>query len=400
MADNFSVLFNAKLNTKTLQESVDQSVKNLKLGNLQKKIDSLGFQQVGKKIEKEYSATGEKLLKITQTFVDEANRKLKTITVGTVDEKLGMFQNQGTIKFLKSYEDALIKTTKSQDSFGRSITTTIDTSRNLKTIVTEYTNSQGELVKETKQIDLSTRQLKSNLKEVTKDLTTETKETKDLTQAENKAKQSTDELSQSQNGLSNNAKKVGQSFTDVVKKVSKFYMASLPIRIVQTAITETTRTVKEFDDAFTEMAKVSDSSGEALEKYTMKLADLGTEVGRTRTTMTELATGFLKAGYTEEESAQLAKYGALLQNTADEQLEASEATSVLVSALKAFDNQGVSAIQVLDDINIVSADFAVSSADISRGLTQAGASMSTYGNSLEQTIGLITAGENFLPVTD
>lgn len=400
MADNFSVLFNAKLNTKTLQESVDQSVKNLKLGNLQKKIDSLGFQQVGKKIEKEYSATGEKLLKITQTFVDEANRKLKTITVGTVDEKLGMFQNQGTIKFLKSYEDALIKTTKSQDSFGRSITTTIDTSRNLKTIVTEYTNSQGELVKETKQIDLSTRQLKSNLKEVTKDLTTETKETKDLTQAESKAKQSTDELSQSQNGLSNNAKKVSQSFTDVVKKVSKFYMASLPIRIVQTAITETTRTVKEFDDAFTEMAKVSDSSGEALEKYTMKLADLGTEVGRTRTTMTELATGFLKAGYTEEESAQLAKYGALLQNTADEQLEASEATSVLVSALKAFDNQGVSAIQVLDDINIVSADFAVSSADISRGLTQAGASMSTYGNSLEQTIGLITAGENFLPVTD
>ena len=38
-------------------------------------------------------------------------------------------------------------------------------------------------------------------------------------------------------------------------------------------------------------------------------------------------------------------------------------------------------------------NFAVSSGDIGQGLTAAGAALNTYGNSFEETIGLVTAGE-------
>ena len=78
----------------------------------------------------------------------------------------------------------------------------------------------------------------------------------------------------------------------------------------------------------------------------------------------------------------------LYQNTADEELSAAEATSVLLSQMKAFDYEADNAIHVTDAINQVSQDFAVSSGDIGKGLTQAGAALSTYGNSFDQTIGL------------
>lgn len=108
--------------------------------------------------------------------------------------------------------------------------------------------------------------------------------------------------------------------------------------------------------------------------------------------MVEAATGWIKAGYSDEDAAQLARFSALLQNTADEELSGAEATSILVSQLKAYHMETNEAIKVTDIINQVSADFAVSSGDISKGLTVASASMATFGNSIEQTTALLTAG--------
>ena len=242
---------------------------------------------------------------------------------------------------------ALVTTTKTLNSEGQKLTT----------VTTEYTNKMGYAVKKVQQFD-------ENGKKVAGTMTT----------------------------MERGAKSLGQSFGDIITKVAKFYLASLPIRAVQTAIMQTISTVKEFDSALTEFRKVSNLSGESLNAYVDKLGELGSTVARTTTEMIASATEFKKAGYTDEESAELAQVASLYQNTADEILTASEATSVLVSQMKAFENQGIKAIEITDAINQVSQDFAVSSGDIGKGLTQAGASLSTYGNSFEETIGLVTAG--------
>lgn len=109
--------------------------------------------------------------------------------------------------------------------------------------------------------------------------------------------------------------------------------------------------------------------------------------------MVEASTEFKKSGYSDEQSAQLAKVSSLYQNIADEQLSASEASAVLISQMKAFDIQAENSEHIIDAINETSNNFAVSSGDIGKGLTAAGAALSTYGNSFEQTIALVTAGE-------
>lgn len=396
--DNFNIIVGTQLDvsgaTKALEGFKKKAERTTKV-----KFEGL---EVFKTLTTYVNDAGQSITRVTRALED-ANGKLvpitDTITKASTDfSKLNatfVETSSSTTKFTNASNEAVTVVAKLNENGERIITTT-----------KEYTNSLGATIKETQVYNRTRDQLIVKNKEYILD--TEKVKEAERKEAETKKQQliqeqklafartegikRTKELTTVQNQLAESNKKTSQTFSDIITKVAKFYLASLPIRAVQLMITETIQTVKDFDKAFTEMAKVADSSGESLKQYTNILADLGTEVGRTKTTMTELATGFLKAGYTEEESAQLARYGALLQNTADEQLEASEATSILVSALKAFNLQANDSMRVLDDINIVSADFAVSSSDISRGLTQAGASMATYGNSLEQTIGLITAG--------
>lgn len=84
------------------------------------------------------------------------------------------------------------------------------------------------------------------------------------------------------NNVSKSTKKVGQSFSDIITKVGKFYLATVPIQMVQKVVMETVDVIKDFDNALTEFKKVSDLSGESLDNYTEKLGELGSSVGRTR----------------------------------------------------------------------------------------------------------------------
>ena len=52
--------------------------------------------------------------------------------------------------------------------------------------------------------------------------------------------------------------------------------------------------------------------------------------------MVESAANFRKNGFGDEESAQLARVAALLQNVADEEISAGTATDFLISQLKGF----------------------------------------------------------------
>lgn len=59
----------------------------------------------------------------------------------------------------------------------------------------------------------------------------------------------TENVEKSKTGLN----QLGQSFSDIIVKVAKFYLASLPIRAVQNAITSAIQSVKDFDSAVTEL---------------------------------------------------------------------------------------------------------------------------------------------------
>lgn len=191
-------------------------------------------------------------------------------------------------------------------------------------------------------------------------------------------------------------KKLGQSFTDVIGKVAKFYLATLPIQAMQKAIIEAVQTIKDFDDAMTDFKKVSDLNGESLNDYTDKLAKLGETVARTRTEMVQNATIFKQGGYSDEDSAELARIASLYQNVADSEVSAGDAGQFVISQMKAFHLTASQAESIVDKLNETSNNFAVSNTDLAQGLSKSASALSALGNTQDQTIGLITAGTEIM----
>ena len=77
-------------------------------------------------------------------------------------------------------------------------------------------------------------------------------------------------------------KSLGADFVDTFGKVAKFGAITAIIGAFTSAVAEAVQTVKEFDDTLTDLRKVSDLEGQALDDYTKKLGELGETVARTR----------------------------------------------------------------------------------------------------------------------
>ena len=112
--------------------------------------------------------------------------------------------------------------------------------------------------------------------------------------------------------------------------------------------------------------------------------------------MIEAATEFRKNSFNDEDSATLAQVATLYQNVADDAISASDSASIIISQMKAFNIPAENAIHIIDAINAVSNNFAVSSTDVATALSKTSSAMGVLGNDFEQTIGLVTAGTEIM----
>lgn len=184
----------------------------------------------------------------------------------------------------------------------------------------------------------------------------------------------------------------GQEFSDSFGKVLRFGTITAIIGAFTKAMYEAVNVVKEFDDAITDLRKVSDLEGQALDDYTKKLGKLGETVARTRVEMTQNATIFKQAGYSDDDAATLARVAALYQNVADSEVSAQEAGQFVVSQLKAYGLAASDAASIVDKLNAVSNNYSVSNSDLAIGLTKSAAALQTLGNTQDEVMGLLTAG--------
>lgn len=112
--------------------------------------------------------------------------------------------------------------------------------------------------------------------------------------------------------------------------------------------------------------------------------------------MVASATEFRKNGFNDEDSAMLAQVANMYINVADEAISASDSASLIISQMKAFGIEANNAMSIIDAINDVSNNYAVSSADVASALTKTSSAMGVLGNDFNQTIGLVVSGAEIL----
>lgn len=108
--------------------------------------------------------------------------------------------------------------------------------------------------------------------------------------------------------------------------------------------------------------------------------------------MVEGATNFKKSGYNESDSAELARIAALYQNIADSEMTAGESADFIISQMKAFNIDAADAESIINKVNEVSNNYAVSSTDLAQGLQLVSSALSVGGNNFDEVLGLMTGG--------
>lgn len=210
----------------------------------------------------------------------------------------------------------------------------------------------------------------------------------------------TNSLNNYQQGLkqtSEAAQNTSQSIGDIIGKVTKFGAATLIINEFRQAIVDGYGAVKELDASVTEYRKVSELTDSQMGGFIDTARELGLTVARTADEMVEAATEFKKMGNDDSTSLQLGRLATMFQNIADEAISAGDSASFINSQMKAFNFTANEAIHVLDAVNEVANNFAVSSGDISTALPKVASTMALAGNSFEETIGMLTAGAEIIP---
>lgn len=108
--------------------------------------------------------------------------------------------------------------------------------------------------------------------------------------------------------------------------------------------------------------------------------------------MVEAATEFRKNSFNDSDSATLAKVATMFQNVSDESISASESASFIIAQMKAFGIEASNAEHIIDAVNAVSNNYAVSSGQLAKTLGNMSAALSVGNNSFEESLGLLTAG--------
>ena len=172
----------------------------------------------------------------------------------------------------------------------------------------------------------------------------------------------------------------------------RYQLAYKIIQETVNAIKSMANAVCELDADLTEFNKVADLSVKQLEDFADKAYEAADNVGRTGQDMIEAATEFKRAGKDLETSLEMGEAALVMTNVADGISQTSDAAGTLISVLNGFNMQDSDVMSVVDKLNSVSNQSPVGFDNLADGLERVSGTMNQAGNSLDETIGMLTGG--------
>lgn len=182
------------------------------------------------------------------------------------------------------------------------------------------------------------------------------------------------------------------SLKDALTNMLKYQLAYKIIQETIQALKAMVNVVCELDAALTEFNKVADLSTEQLSDFADKAYEAADKIGRTGTDMIEAATEFKRAGYDLEQSLNMGNAALVMTNVADGIDQTSDAAGTLISVLKGFNISDSDIMSIVDKMNSVSNQSPVGFDNLADGLERVSGTMNQAGNSIDETIGLLTGG--------
>lgn len=190
------------------------------------------------------------------------------------------------------------------------------------------------------------------------------------------------------------AKLTGSAFADTLKQKFKelgtYLMSFASFYQVVNVLKQGISIAHEYDDAFTEMRKVTDSSTSSLKEFQKESFQLANQVGTTAEQLQQSTAGWLRLGESFDEAKKSAQDANILLNVSEfENIDS--ATESLVAMSQAY--QDLDKMDIVDKLNNVGNKFNITTNALAESLQRSAATLKTTGNDINEAIALTVAGK-------
>lgn len=188
-------------------------------------------------------------------------------------------------------------------------------------------------------------------------------------------------------GLSDSAKKAGNSIGKLAKQ---FSIWTIGLRIAKKAMHEVKATIVDLDKSLTEQAMVTGKSRKEVYNLLTSYQDLALQIGSTTKEVSAAVTEFIRQGKSTQESLELAKAAISAAKVAA--INTSDSINYLTTALNGFQLSTNQAMLVSDKFAAISANAATSYEEIAIALSKVAAQANLAGMSIDYTTALLAKG--------
>lgn len=200
------------------------------------------------------------------------------------------------------------------------------------------------------------------------------------------------------------AGKTGRSFTEYFKKAfGRIFQFTGAYGLIQNVMWQVPRqmvqAVRDINAAQIELRKVSEASNAQLTAYWDEAAESAKKYGATISDVISSTADWSRLGYNLDDSKILSDLTTLYQRVGDNMTQES-ASEALISTLQGYQMTADQAEHIVDAFNEVGNKFAIGSDGIGEALQRSASSMYAAGNTMEQTIGLVTAANTVVQDPD
>ena len=153
---------------------------------------------------------------------------------------------------------------------------------------------------------------------------------------------------------------------------------------------EMAQEVIKIDTAMTELRKVSTASASEISNYFDRATDSAYKYGQAINEVIDSTASWTRLGYNLEDSEKLTNASIALARVGSG-MDVESSTSAIQSTIKGFGMAADEAQRVADIVNFIADSEPIDAKGIGEGLTRMSSAMAMAGNTLEESIGLLTA---------